>query len=87
MPRILDASLRLWKLEPSSTATEELISRLRSRGLNVDTYGLLKMRGHGVIAEDRDSRQTSLTDIGATLPSLYKDSRFREYICLVGRRW
>lgn len=75
--------LRIIKEKGGSIATEELISRLKSRGLSIDKYGLLKMRGHGVIAEDRGGGRTSLTDEGATLLSLYGDSKFREYVRLV----
>jgi hypothetical protein len=79
--------LQIIKEKGGSIKTEELVPRAKSRGLNISTYSLLKMRGHGVIAEDRDGKRTSLTDVGATLLSLYGDSRFREYMQLIGRLW
>jgi hypothetical protein len=68
--------LQIIKEMGGSIATNELISRLRSLRLNIDTHGLLKMRGHGVISEDRGERRTSLTDLGITLLSLYENDRF-----------
>jgi len=80
--------LRIIREKDGSIATEELVSRLKSKGENIDNLKLtlLKMRGHGVISAEKDGQFTNLTEMGNKLLSLYEDSRFREYVSLVGRR-
>lgn len=79
--------LKIIKEKGGSIATKELTSRLKSRGLNIDKYALLKMRGHGVIEEDRDAQVTCLTDSGRVILALYEDERFRRYVEIVKRAY
>ena len=75
-------TLQIIKEKGGQIATEELKSRLRSEGLNIDRSALVKMRGHGVIIGDIE--HTTLTKAGATLLSLYEYEDFRKYMQLVG---
>ncbi|MBS7626839.1 hypothetical protein KEJ51_07385, partial [Candidatus Bathyarchaeota archaeon] len=75
--------LEIIKDEGGIIETENLLSKLKSSGRSIDKHGLLKMRGHGVIAEDKNGKYTILTDAGRTLLSLYENPIFKEYMQLV----